>query len=196
MEATTTPIELVGSKKGEMDEMYARQEQVRDIILSELQLEEKIVRATALCDGMTSFRMFRVVHDHTIQVVAAVLGANKSLLELDLWNNSIGPEEAVTLADALMSNMTLQTLCISHNNIGTKGLTALADALKVNASLKTLDLEVNGINTEGASAIIDAIEVNHTLVSLKGIESDEIAEALTRNKKLAELGARVKAARA
>jgi Ran GTPase-activating protein (RanGAP) involved in mRNA processing and transport len=116
------------------------------------------------------------------------------LTELSLWENSIGPEGAIAIAEALKVNAVVSELELGGNKIGDEGAKAIAEALKVNAVLTTLFLVSNSIGDEGAKAIAEALKVNAVLTSLNLFDNtigDEgakaIAEALKVNAVLTEL---------
>ena len=52
------------------------------------------------------------------------------LTELKLWNNSIGPEGAKAIAEALKVNPVLTKLDLRVNNLGEAGKQAVRDAVK------------------------------------------------------------------
>lgn len=69
--------------------------------------------------------------------------SNTTLTTLDLSANSIAPEGAQSLSNALKSNTTLTTLgALNRNaNLGSEGAQSLNDALKSNTTLTTLSPE-------------------------------------------------------
>ncbi|KAF9904158.1 hypothetical protein EC991_002993 [Linnemannia zychae] len=99
--------------------------------------------------------------------LAEVLKTNNTLTTLDLSYNSIGPNGAQALAEALKIN-TLTTLDLQSNSIGDNGTQALAEALKTNNTLTTLDLYNNEIGPYGAQALAEALKINST-ITIKGI---------------------------
>ncbi len=88
---------------------------------------------------------------------------NRVVTNLGLSDNNIGPEGAITIAEALKVNAVLTELRLFHNNIGDNGAKAIAEALKVNAVLTVLYLGENIIGDNGAKAIAEALKVNAVL---------------------------------
>ena len=91
---------------------------------------------------------------------------DKSLTELDLSFNSIGPEGAKAIADVLKTNTTLTKLYLTDNEIGDEGGKALAEALKVNTTVTKLYLSNNKIGDEGAKALAQALKEKSTVTSI------------------------------
>jgi len=60
-----------------------------------------------------------------------LLSSSRSLLEINLWNNGIGPEGATAIAEALGRDggATLEDLDVGCNAIGCRGAAALAQVL-------------------------------------------------------------------
>ena len=83
-----------------------------------------------------------------------------------MYNNNIGDQGAIAIAEALKFNAVMETLYLGSNKIGDLGATAIAGALQVNAVLKTLYLTDNKIGDAGAAAIADALRVNGVLTAL------------------------------
>ena len=52
------------------------------------------------------------------------------MTKLNLLNNSIGPEGAIAIAEALKVNPVLTTLKLYNNNLGDAGEKAVRDAVK------------------------------------------------------------------
>jgi hypothetical protein len=126
------------------------------------------------------------------------LRANDStLVTLELYENSIGAEDAKGLSEALKVNSTLVTLHLGDNSIGDEGAKDLSEALKVtkvNSTLVTLNLYKNSIGDEGAKDLSAALKVNSTLVTLNlfknsiGAEgTKDLSEALKVNSTLVTL---------
>ena len=94
------------------------------------------------------------------------LRVNTSLTSLDLSKNDIGDEGAISLSEALTVNTSLTSLKLSENSIGHEGANSLSEALRVNTSLTSLDLFGNSIDNEGANSLSEALRVNTSLTSL------------------------------
>ncbi len=78
----------------------------------------------------------------TVTPIARALETNRTLLHLDLCDNSLGNMEAVAFAKALEMNCTLQYLDVSRNVMGSEGIKALCEALLEHPSLLVLKLSV------------------------------------------------------
>ncbi|KAI8595485.1 hypothetical protein EDD21DRAFT_420616 [Dissophora ornata] len=100
------------------------------------------------------------------RVLVKSLRSNNPLTTLNLQNNSIGNEGALSLSEALKTNTTLTTLNLANNSIGQEGALSLSEALKTNTTLTTLNLEYNGIGYEGALALLEVLKTNTTLTTL------------------------------
>ncbi|KAL0239799.1 hypothetical protein GEMRC1_009907 [Eukaryota sp. GEM-RC1] len=67
---------------------------------------------------------------------------------IDLRNNSIGPEGAIAIAEALKVNSSVSTINLGNNSIGNEGAIAIAEGLKVNSSVSSIYLHSNSINSQ------------------------------------------------
>jgi hypothetical protein len=86
------------------------------------------------------------ITDEGAKYIAHMLKFNKSIKELILGQNDIGPPGAAALAAALAKgNSTLVALGLGDNRVGVEGAVAFAAALRHNHVLRTLDLKKNGI---------------------------------------------------
>ena len=90
----------------------------------------------------------------------------KALQRLDLSNNNLSDDGAVTISDGLKNNNTLLELNISHNNITNKGIKNITESIQVNTTLKKLDLSHNVISDDGTVTISDGLKNNNTLLEL------------------------------
>ena len=124
--------------------------------------------------------------------IAEALRFNRTVTNVGLSGNDLGPESAVALAGALGVNKSkVRSFTISANKIGSKGAAALAEALRVNnnGSLKTFAIASNAIGPEGALALAEGIKSNSSVTDLNlvnnGIGSAgavAVAEALMVNR--------------
>ncbi|KAF9085765.1 hypothetical protein BGX23_009408 [Mortierella sp. AD031] len=105
------------------------------------------------------------------KVISSVM-ANSTLTTLDLYRNSIRPNGAVALSEALKANSTLTTLSLGGNSIEDNGAVALSEALKTNSTLTTLNLYNNSIGDNGAQALSDARNTNSTVAIIGVILSN------------------------
>jgi len=88
--------------------------------------------------------------------LASSLEGNRTLEELDLRNNKLGPNEASLLANALYKNHTLRRLDLRWNRLAVEGADALASALM--ESNKTLiDLKLSGNDCESRIPVIESL---------------------------------------
>ncbi|KAI8820846.1 uncharacterized protein EV422DRAFT_530436 [Fimicolochytrium jonesii] len=106
-----------------------------------------------------------------IRSLADALAVNQTLEDLDLRNNSIGPDGAQTLAVGLRNNQCLRRLDLRWNHIGLLGSKAIADLLKWNTTLEEIQLNGNEVPEEMAKVIAVALDRNasarkHTLLHL------------------------------
>jgi Ran GTPase-activating protein (RanGAP) involved in mRNA processing and transport len=95
-----------------------------------------------------------------------LLTKDKSLQQLNLWNNKIGDAGAQALAEMLKVNNTLQKLGLGGNQIGDAGAQALAEMLKIHSTLQQLDLGYNRMGDDGAQALAEMLKINSTLQQL------------------------------
>jgi hypothetical protein len=103
---------------------------------------------------------------HSIFYLKRFISLNKSLREIYLRANLIGPNGAIAVANCLCGNNTIQVLDISFNRIGHEGAIAISKALISNSSLLSLNISSNNIQDEGAMTIARLISKNSTLTEL------------------------------
>ena len=97
--------------------------------------------------------------------IATMLQTNTTLTSLILWNNRLGTEEVKTIAKALQANTTLTSLNLGFNYIGGSGATEIAAMLQTNTTLTSLILWGGAIEDAGAIKIAKALQTNTTLTS-------------------------------
>ncbi|KAL0244722.1 hypothetical protein GEMRC1_008804 [Eukaryota sp. GEM-RC1] len=95
--------------------------------------------------------------------IAEALKVNSSVTEIYLENNSIGPEGAIAIAEALKLNSSVTRIYLGNNSIGPEGAIAIAEALKLNSSVTRIYLGNNSIGPEGAIAIAEALKLNSSV---------------------------------
>jgi hypothetical protein len=110
------------------------------------------------------------------RAIAAELRVNRTLTELNIWNNSIGAAGAASLAEALGVNTTLTELNLDNNSIGAAGAASLAEALRVNTTLTVLRLEYNSLGASGAASLAEVFRANTTLTMIR-LDSNYIGDA-------------------
>ena len=112
----------------------------------------------------------------------------KALQNLDLSNNNLSDDGAITISDGLKYNNTLLELNISQNNITNEGTKNITKAIQVNTTLRKLDISNNILSDDGATAIGNCLKCNSCLLELyishigitnKGTK--EIADAIQIN---------------
>jgi len=82
-----------------------------------------------------------------ILVVAQAVGSSRSLRELNVSYNSIGPQGGKAIGDAFGRNRRLTTLDIGGNLIGLKGGKAISEALLSNDAFTFVDVRFNSLDT-------------------------------------------------
>ncbi|KAF9301293.1 hypothetical protein BGZ91_009615, partial [Linnemannia elongata] len=131
--------------------------------------------STEIFERNMQFLQHLVIRDSAYQLLPSTLTrdkvifnfvANSILITLDLRYNSIGPDGALELFEALKINSTLTTLILFNNSIGPDGAQALSEALKTNSTLTTLQLWSNSIGPDGAQALSETLMTNSTLTNL------------------------------
>jgi hypothetical protein len=107
------------------------------------------------------------IGDEGAIAIAEALKVNALLTSVDLRNNCIGDDGAKAIAEALKVTAVVTILNLSSNKIGDEGAIAIAEALKVTAVLNELGLGNNNIGDEGAKAIAEALKVNAVVTTLE-----------------------------
>nr|XP_042139250.1 NLR family CARD domain-containing protein 3 [Peromyscus maniculatus bairdii] len=110
------------------------------------------------------------------KALADALKINRTLTSLSLQNNVIKDGGVVCMAEALVSNQTISILQLQKNLIGPVGAQQMADALKQNRSLKELMFSSNTIGDGGAMALAEALKVNQGLENLD-LQSNAVSNA-------------------
>ena len=127
------------------------------------------------------------------KLISEIVRTNKTLQRLDLSNNTLFDDGAVTIniSDGLKNNNTLLEINISHNNITNKGTKNITEAIQVNKILKKLNLSHNILSDDGATLISSCLKCNISLLELNishnGITdkgTKEVAEAIEINSTL------------
>ena len=104
----------------------------------------------------------------------------KALQRLDLSNNTLSDDGAVTISDGLKSNNTLLELNLSYNNITNKGTKNITESIQVNTTLKNLNLSHNVLSDDGATVISGFLKCNNSLLELN-ISHNGITSKGTKN---------------
>ncbi|KAJ4454186.1 putative TKL/IRAK protein kinase [Paratrimastix pyriformis] len=140
------------------------------------------------------------IADH-VSEIAEAMQTNRTLCQLHIGGNRLGPMGALLLARGLRGNGVLTSLGLRHNNIGPNGASAIAEllmdpsctivdvqfkgnaiqslgalhiakAIKLNTSLKVLELQANGLGPSAVIALADALRSNHSIRALNFNENE------------------------
>ena len=97
------------------------------------------------------------------------LEKNKSLKELYLENNGLGPEGGEEVANSLLTNndMKLSLIKINRNRLENKGAKAFSKVFEKMESLEHVEIFQNGIKEEGMIDIINSFGKNKNLKVIK-----------------------------
>jgi Ran GTPase-activating protein (RanGAP) involved in mRNA processing and transport len=100
--------------------------------------------------------------------LSSALECNRTVQKLDLYDNQIGNNGAISLAGMirLSSCSGITSLFLSKNRISATGTSALATALLRNKSIKELDLSINPIGNNGVITLSATLQFNNTLETL------------------------------
>jgi Ran GTPase-activating protein (RanGAP) involved in mRNA processing and transport len=109
-----------------------------------------------------------------LESCSTIIEQNKTLLHMELNDNSIGNRGATRLAEALQKNTSLESLRLWHNKIGNTGALAIAKMLFTNSTLLRLELGGNNIGPEGCKDLAQALQYNTSLTRL-GLEECKIS---------------------
>ncbi len=97
--------------------------------------------------------------------LAALLGANKTVEELDLSGNEIGDEGVVALA-GLLEKGTLKVLNIEGNKVGDTGIAALCRGVSV-SGVPVLKFTNNNVGDAGAAAIGELVKNSTSILEVR-----------------------------
>ncbi|AIK96569.1 hypothetical protein [Candidatus Odyssella acanthamoebae] len=129
-------------------------------------------------EGMIAFKHFisdtvtlqnlslRGVEDTHAQEFAPSLAYTKSLQDLRLGNNKIGPNGAMAIAQALKHNTTISCVYLGQNPLQGEGAKAFAETLLCNSTLELLYLNWTNLNLEAVEALAEALRSNMRLRTL------------------------------
>jgi Leucine-rich repeat (LRR) protein len=148
--------------------------------------------------GILDLSNHKVERADVISLAKALADSSSRLVELNLYNIRISPEDTVVLAKGLEFNSSLRTLNFEHNSIATLGVSALTESFKFSRSLERLSLASTALNATAAAAVAAALSMNLSLkhLSLEGNHligaegARALAEALKVNAVLASLDLR------
>jgi Ran GTPase-activating protein (RanGAP) involved in mRNA processing and transport len=106
------------------------------------------------------------------RLVAEALGTNTTIRHLLLGTNGIGNEGALSLTPLIEQTTALQTLYLGCNYIQAPGIASLSQALQNNKSIEGLWLKRNPLGREGASAIAHLLKNTQSLRMLDLVNTD------------------------
>ena len=106
---------------------------------------------------------FCQLNDEKAEMISGMLGKNRLLKVLNIWDNHIAQKGGESIGHGLGLNSCLQTLNIRSNDLGSKGALGIAKGLMHNKSLQSLSLRYNWIGDDGAKAIAALLLNNNTL---------------------------------
>ncbi|XP_029808683.1 leucine-rich repeat-containing protein 74A isoform X3 [Suricata suricatta] len=101
------------------------------------------------------------------RAIAIALVSNTSIVTLELADNHITEEGALSLVEMLQENSFLQDLNISDNELGFKGASTISEFLQRNtSSLLNLQLSGNNFRDESAELLCQALSANYRIKML------------------------------
>lgn len=111
--------------------------------------------------------MKRSLGNAHVMALAEALNYNRSLMNLNLWDNKIQDSGIVSLAAVLgKGKIPLENLSLRCNQIKDKGAIALAKAFAGNKKLLSLDLRENQIGDIGSKSLAQNLQQHPTLQEL------------------------------
>ena len=102
----------------------------------------------------------------SINALSKGISQNRTLVELDLWDNQLNDDHFQSIADSLSVNSSLQVLMIADNNLSSKSGPLISGILKHNSTLTKLDFSRTELGEFGAIAIAESLASNTVLASL------------------------------
>ena len=108
--------------------------------------------------------------------VMSGLSENQTLRELNMSDNPIGSEGAVTMATMLRCNSSLERLDLYNCSIGSSGGVELGAALESNKTLRKLDLDSNTLGDDGVRGLCVGLENNSSLEELDLTDDKSLGE--------------------
>jgi len=127
------------------------------------------------CLGVSYINGVRAASIEGISLVAQAASASRSLRELNVSYNGIGPQGGKAIGDAFGGSATLTALDIGGNIIGLKGGKAVAEALRTNAAFVFVDVRFNSLD-EATKALL--VEVADERAAGSGIERKAAVKVL------------------
>ena len=110
------------------------------------------------CLGVSYINGVRAASIEGISLVAQAASASRSLRELNVSYNGIGPQGGKAIGDAFGGSATLTALDIGGNIIGLKGGKAVAEALRTNAAFVFVDVRFNSLDEATKALLIEVAD--------------------------------------
>jgi len=98
-----------------------------------------------------------------VEALVEGLERNRSVVNLVMDENKLGPRSAPAIARLLTHNRTLTSLDLRHNQLRNEGIDIIAPAVEANRSLGCLVLWNNAMSPAGAARLAAAVEKNQGL---------------------------------
>ena len=151
--------------------------------LNGLSCQATQVLITSLCQNCTLNELDISQSHISLELLPSLI--QLPLLQLNLDDCNLGPEEMCVIARALCGNSKLEILQLEDNPIRDEGAIALADMLMQNKTLKDIGLLGCEITEQGAQALQNSLEHNNTLLKLSLYETSiEINDQRIRYKEV------------
>ena len=100
------------------------------------------------------------------EALASALGFNKTLTELNLGWNQMGPKSASVIGEMLSNNSTLKWLDLGYNSLQDSGVQEIFNNLVYNESLTHLDVSSNQVGPAATSVLGNILRENETLIQV------------------------------
>lgn len=100
------------------------------------------------------------------KLIADALKKNRSVRNLNLANNHLLDDGAVSVGDALSVNASIASLFLDGNRIFSRGTSGIAEGLSRNSTIQMLSMSNNPMGNEGAAHLSSALASTHSLSTL------------------------------
>lgn len=160
---------LIGALKANNTLWHANVPVEKAMFLGNLSTVATACRRLARNDKSLKFLniMKRSLGNAHVMALAEAMNYNRSLMNLNLWDNKIQDSGMVALAAVLAKKkVPLENLSMRCNQIKDKGVIALAKALANNKRLLSLDLRENSIGDPGAKALAGVLKLHPSIQEL------------------------------
>jgi hypothetical protein len=192
-----TELDMSGKKMGASDVTMLRPEIIGNRSLLRLSLADNDLGGV-LPDGWTYDDESKMYYDRDSEeqevppggfkpegffALADIIKNNRTLLSMNLLNNSIGIEQVQHLATLLKEHPTLKSLCgnmgnervldMSGRKMGASDVTMLLPEIIENDALSSLNLLDNNIPIKQAEDLIEVMQAKENLATLCGLSGEE-----------------------